>query len=132
MRGRIGRAKTTCPNWGMGMMRSSHGRRYGFTLVELLVVIAIIGILVALLLPAIQAAREAARRTSCLNNLKNVALAAQNHHSTKGHFPIATFEAAQKQWAQIPVFFHFLPYIEGSTIADAYRAAVAANPNLEP
>src|SRR3979490_2108197 len=60
----------------------------GFTLVELLVVIATIGILVALLLPAIQAAREAARRAECQNKLKQVALAAQNHHAIKGIFPI--------------------------------------------
>lgn len=59
----------------------------GFTLVELLVVIAIIGVLVALLLPAIQSAREAARRTQCGNNLKNIALAAQNHHDAHEIFP---------------------------------------------
>ena len=61
--------------------------RRGFTLVELLVVIAIIGVLVALLLPAVQAAREAGRRTQCRNNLKNIGLAVLNFENSQGQFP---------------------------------------------
>ncbi len=66
---------------------TAHFRKFGFTLVELLVVIAIIGILVALLLPAIQAAREAARRTECANNLKQIGLGAMNHEASHGFMP---------------------------------------------
>ncbi len=92
-------------------------RRRGFTLVELLVVIAIIGILVALLLPAIQAAREAARRAQCQNHLKQLALACINYESTKKHFPpgFVSQPTVVEAWAWSTFI---LPYIEEQGLYD--------------
>lgn len=95
----------------------------GFTLVELLVVIAIIGILVALLLPAIQAAREAARRSQCTNNLKQMGLACQNYAATKKELPMGYGRTLAHVQAKPPVnfikeglFTAMLPYMEEQTV----------------
>jgi prepilin-type N-terminal cleavage/methylation domain-containing protein/prepilin-type processing-associated H-X9-DG protein len=99
-----------------------YGRsRQGFTLVELLVVIAIIGVLVALLLPAVQAAREASRRMSCQNNLKQMGLAFLNHESAKGGFPPRRFSSNQHGYCGWGLFI--LPYLEQSAIYDRYNFA---------
>lgn len=110
--------------------------RRGFTLVELLVVIAIIGILVALLLPAVQAARESARRTECKNNLKNLALGWINHESAQGFYPASGWgwrwqgepdrgygESQPGGWA-----YHLLEYIEEGAVRDL---ALGATNNAE-
>ena len=93
--------------------------RTGFTLVELLVVIAIIGVLVALLLPAVQAAREAARRSSCSNNLKQLGIALHNYHDTLQTFPYGYMEEGMLHkrdcWVQ-----QVMPFMEMSNMYDQY------------
>jgi prepilin-type N-terminal cleavage/methylation domain-containing protein/prepilin-type processing-associated H-X9-DG protein len=88
----------------------------GFTLVELLVVIAIIGVLVALLLPAIQAARESARRAQCLNNLKQVGVAFQNYHDTYRQLPIGAYSCCWGTWQM-----SILEFLEEQQLADMYQ-----------
>lgn len=102
--------------------------RNGFTLVELLVVIAIIGILIALLLPAVQAAREAARRTQCSNNLKQIALALQNHHTTRKSFPSGAIVTSGNQYLdnKKPWPVAILPYIEEGTLSQLWDDSVRA------
>lgn len=94
------------------------GARRAFTLVELLVVIAIIGILVALLLPAIQAAREAARRTQCVNNLKQVGLAVLNYHDTRRQFPPTRILDGQATWLAL-----ILDYLEEPQFRGLWNSA---------
>jgi prepilin-type N-terminal cleavage/methylation domain-containing protein len=103
--------------------------RAGFTLVELLVVIAIIGILIALLLPAVQAAREAARRTSCANNLAQLGLAAQSYESAFGSLPPGVIEPSGPiesvaQGYHVNWLVHLLPQLEQQNAYDRLDFAV--------
>ena len=106
------------------MPRIAPSRRRGFTLIELLVVIAIIAVLIALLLPAVQAAREAARRAQCTNNLKQIALAANNYESSNGCFPGGSYTGMVNNPAfyfqeNFSCFVRMLPYTEQSAMYNA-------------
>ncbi len=117
-------------------------RRFGFTLVELLVVIAIIGILVALLLPAVQAAREAARRMSCSNNLKQIGLALHNYHDIHKRFAMGTAngdpannDGANNIWSAGPhlkgtVLVKILPFMEQTALYSSLDFTFDVNEQL--
>src|SRR5262245_49168007 len=125
------------------MRRSCSGRhksRSGFTLIELLVVIAVISLLLALLLPAVLQAREAANRLNCQNNLKQIALAFHNHHESRGYFPTGGWywwtppnyvgaspvvgNQQQAGWG-----FQILPYLEAETVWNAGAITAVETPN---
>jgi prepilin-type N-terminal cleavage/methylation domain-containing protein/prepilin-type processing-associated H-X9-DG protein len=107
------------------------GGRRGFTLIELLVVIAIIGVLIALLLPAVQAAREAARRAQCTNNMKQLGLALANYETTYGAYPAAYGARNDKNpteswgtWGSWSPQAMLLPYVEQTTLYNAANFSV--------
>jgi prepilin-type N-terminal cleavage/methylation domain-containing protein len=139
----LGTPTLLLPSGGTGNLRVTARARFteiwrrrfgaGFTLVELLVVIAIIGILVALLLPAIQAAREASRRSSCGNKIRQLAIAVQNFESAKKHYPAAVDNPDITKTGSnegISFYIQILAYIEQSTIADLYDPKVQPRKQL--
>jgi prepilin-type N-terminal cleavage/methylation domain-containing protein/prepilin-type processing-associated H-X9-DG protein len=114
-------------------------RPFGFTLIELLVVIAIIGVLIALLLPAVQAAREAARRAQCTNNMKQLGLALANYESANGAYPLSYVQRGTTQpqywsdsgWGCWSPHALLLPFLEQTQVYNAQNFNVASYENLD-
>jgi prepilin-type N-terminal cleavage/methylation domain-containing protein len=107
-------------------MTQTSEHRAGFTLIELLVVIAIIGVLMALLLPAVQAAREGARRSQCTNNFKQIMMGVHNFETSNGKLPPPNFyqvvNAMTKNTAEGSAHYAILPFLEQNTIYQSYTA----------
>ncbi len=101
-------------------------RRTAFTLIELLVVIAVIGVLVALLLPAVQAAREAARRIQCSNNLKQIGLAFHSYHSQHDCFPPGLLSLPNLQGSMNLWTLEVLPFLEQGSLANSYNFNISS------
>src|SRR2546423_14909376 len=112
----LGTARLRCRVCDLFRSWPMFAKRSGFTLVELLVVIAIIGVLVALLLPAVQTAREAARRSKCMNNLKQISLAVHNYENTHRTFPIGAYDCCYGTW-----LLSLLPYVEQGSLYQQYN-----------
>src|SRR5579871_3674786 len=107
---------TIAARYKRGRIMKSHR---GFTLIELLVVIAIIGVLVGLLLPAVQKVREAAARAKCLNNLKQIALATHNYHGAVNKFPPGVDQlpfATAPKYRGVTLYVYLLPYLEQNNL----------------
>ena len=117
----LGRRQVWQPAVLVAGRRARASRPAGFTLVELLVVIAIIGVLVALLLPAVQAARESARRMTCSNNLKNMVLASHNYHDSFKVWPTAAHNVLASE-ASSGLHIDLLPYIEQSNLSNNIKS----------
>ncbi len=128
------------PRYRLGVHANFPPRpRHGFTLVELLVVIAIIAMLVTLLLPAVQAARESARKTQCINNLRQISLALINHHDTRGHFPHGNYNYIDSTFSTPPPYndmqdrrcwFHeTLPFLEEAALFDDFDTFMETHPS---
>jgi len=121
---------------------SSSSRARGFTLIELLVVIAIISVLIALLLPAVQSAREAARRIQCVNNLKQLGLAMHNYHESNGSFPSSKIFNANRPpcsdtnfgngCQNTPWFLLMLPQFEQGPLYSAFNFAIGSEGMMTP